>query len=116
MQVLAAKFLVAAAAALALSAPVRAQEAVSYPDVPHGHWAANAIGRLSQAGLIEGRPDGSFGGERAMTRYEFGVAMARLRLRNPRRKYLLRLSRSLGAQAELEQAEERIRIDHLDSR
>jgi len=49
-----------------------------YPDVPRGHWAYNAIDRLSRAGIIEGYPDGTFKGPKAMTRYEFAVAIARI--------------------------------------
>lgn len=49
-----------------------------YPDVPRGHWAYNAIDRLSQAGIIEGLPNGNYAGQKPMTRYEFAVAIARL--------------------------------------
>jgi hypothetical protein len=52
--------------------------AAEYPDVPTNHWAYAAINRLSQAGIIEGLPSGAYGGNRAMTRYEFAVAIARL--------------------------------------
>ena len=54
-----------------------------YPDVPEGHWAYNAIDRLSQAGIVEGLPNGNYAGNKAMTRYEFAVAIARLIERFP---------------------------------
>jgi len=56
-----------------------------YPDVPRGHWAYAAIDRLSQAGIIEGLPNGNYAGNKPMTRYEFAVAIARLldRLNTP---------------------------------
>jgi len=49
-----------------------------YPDVPRSHWAYHAINTLSQAGVIEGLPDGSYGGQRPMTRYAVAVTIARL--------------------------------------
>jgi hypothetical protein len=55
-----------------------AQAQAEYPDVPLDHWAYNAINKLSQAGIIEGYPNGTYSGGRAMTRYEFAVAIARL--------------------------------------
>src|SRR5688572_15906698 len=54
------------------------QDRAEYPDVPRGHWAYEAIDKLSRAGVIEGRPDGNYWGNQAMTRYEFAVAIARL--------------------------------------
>lgn len=42
-----------------------------FPDVPENHWAYEAVHELAQRGLVAGYPDGTFGGERALTRYEF---------------------------------------------
>lgn len=33
-----------------------------FPDVPKGHWAADALTELKRAGLVVGYPDGRFGG------------------------------------------------------
>jgi len=63
--------------ASAQAQPANAQNA-EYPDVPRGHWAYEAINKLSQAGIIEGLPDGNYYGNKPMTRYEFAVAIARL--------------------------------------
>jgi len=63
--------------ASAQAQPVGAQTP-EYADVPRGHWAYEAIARLSQAGIIEGYPDGNYYGNKPMTRYEFAVAIARL--------------------------------------
>jgi len=54
-----------------------------YPDVPRGHWAYNALNTLSQAGILEGLPDGTYAGNKPMTRYEFAVAIARLLVKIP---------------------------------
>jgi hypothetical protein len=47
-----------------------------YPDVPREHWAFEAVQRLSQAGLMQGYPDGLFRGDHPLTRYEFPIALA----------------------------------------
>ena len=39
-------------------------------DVPKDHWAYPAIQSLIKAGIIDGYPDGTFLGDKTMTRYE----------------------------------------------
>lgn len=70
--------LVAPIAAPSLAPVAQAQAPAEYPDVPLDHWAYPAINKLSQAGVLEGYPSGQYNGGRAMTRYEFAVAIARL--------------------------------------
>ena len=48
-----------------------------FPDIPENHWAYEYIEKLSAAGIVEGYPDGNFGGDRTMTRYEFGAMLYR---------------------------------------
>src|SRR3712207_1976123 len=60
------------------TAPRTDLDPAEYPDVPRGHWAYNALNTLSQAGILEGLPDGTYAGNKPMTRYEFAVAVARL--------------------------------------
>lgn len=48
-----------------------------FADVPADHWAYDAIVELAAAGLIEGYPDGTYGGARMMTRYEAAMVFAR---------------------------------------
>ncbi len=57
-------------------APAFAQQA--FTDVPTDHWAYDAVRLLVDDGIILGYPNGTFGGKRAITRYEFAVAIARL--------------------------------------
>lgn len=59
---------------LAISLPAFAQE---FPDVPPDHWAYDAVQELVNAGIIQGYPDGTYGGKRAMSRYEFAEAVAK---------------------------------------
>jgi len=51
--------------------------------VPKTNFAYDAINTLVRAGVIEGLPDGTYSGDKAMTRYEFAVAIARLLNRLP---------------------------------
>ena len=48
-----------------------------FPDVPSNHWAYDAVYALSERGLVEGYPDGTFGGDRMMTRYAFAQIVYR---------------------------------------
>src|SRR5690606_32883933 len=50
----------------------------TFTDVPEDHWAYAAIDYLQQAGLVEGFPDGTFGGDRQFTRYEMAMVIARV--------------------------------------
>lgn len=47
-------------------------------DVPEKHWAADAVQKLVDMGLIEGYPDGTFKGDRPMTRYEYAMIVERM--------------------------------------
>ena len=48
-----------------------------FPDVASNHWAYNEIAQLHGNGIIEGYPDGTFKGDRMMTRYEFAMMVYR---------------------------------------
>lgn len=50
----------------------------SFADVSSDHWAYDAVNKLVAADLIEGYPDGTFGGQRNLTRYEISKIVARL--------------------------------------
>ena len=47
-------------------------------DVPREHWAYQAVNELASRGLVLGYPDGSFLGNRTLTRYEFATLIARV--------------------------------------
>ena len=64
--------------------PARAQS--SFPDVPADHWAAAAVSKLKEAGIVVGYPPGTpaqravatgYAGDRPVTRYELAVALWR---------------------------------------
>lgn len=69
-------FFVLAALMLATAVPAIAQG--PFTDVPTDHWAYDAVNLLQKDGYVIGYPDGTFGGKRAITRYEFAVAIARI--------------------------------------
>ena len=50
---------------------MKADHTTLFPDVAANHWAYEAVSDLSRRGLVEGYPDGTFGGDRLLTRYEF---------------------------------------------
>ncbi len=65
----------AALLAVGMLAPAGAS---TFSDVPTDHWAYEAIDYLQQMGLVEGYPDNTFKGDRAFTRYEMAMAIARV--------------------------------------
>ena len=51
---------------------------VMFPDVPENHWAYEYLNSLQKRGIIKGYPDGSFGGDRSLTRYEYAAMLCRV--------------------------------------
>jgi len=49
----------------------------AFSDVPIDHWAYEAIQKLADLGCLIGYPDGMMKGQRAMTRYEAALMVAR---------------------------------------
>ncbi len=48
-----------------------------FVDVPLNHWAYDSVQSLAAKGVIVGYPDGTFGGAKSLTRYEFAEATAK---------------------------------------
>ena len=72
------KKIFALAAVAALTAGVSAYAANPFSDVSTDHWAYQAVADLSAQGVVEGYPNGTFGGEKHITRYEVAQLVARL--------------------------------------
>ena len=72
------KKILALAAVAALTAGVSAYAANPFSDVTPDDWAYQAVSDLSAQGVVEGYPDGTFKGEKNMTRYELAQIVARL--------------------------------------
>ena len=65
------------AMAMALGVTASAYAANPFSDVPAGHWAYDSINKLAAAGVIDGYGDGTFGGDKLMTRYEMAQIVAK---------------------------------------
>lgn len=80
---------------LAFCVPVMAQPG-PFDVVPSTDPAWHYVDVLQKAGIVIGYPDGTYGGRREMTRYEFAVAVARLlaQLPPPTEKETARLGRA----------------------
>lgn len=75
------KKILALAAAAALAGGLSAMAANPFTDVTTDDWAYQAVAELSDQGVVEGYPDGTFRGERNMTRFELAQIIARLMAR-----------------------------------
>ena len=72
------KKILAMAAAAALAAGASAFAANPFSDVSTSDWAYQAVSDLSDQGIVEGYPDGTFKGQTNITRYEMAQIVARL--------------------------------------
>ena len=54
-----------------------------FSDVPAGHWAYQSVAKLAAAGVIEGYGDGTYRGDRNITRYEMAQMIAKAMAKNP---------------------------------
>lgn len=77
--------------------PALVSAAPLFPDAKNDHWASEALKKLAAQGLVEGYPDGTFKGDRAASRYEVAMVIARL---------LARMEQSNGTFATKEQLAE----------
>ena len=65
------------AMAMALGVTASAYAANPFSDVPAGHWAYDSVAELAAAGVVDGYGDGTFGGDKLMTRYEMAQIVAK---------------------------------------
>ena len=100
-------------AALALTAGISGQAfaaegAASFSDVPEGHWSYGAIDQLVKDGILEGNGDGTFAGDRAMSRYEMAAVIA-VRRRNSRQRTPLMKRSSRSSRMSIRRSSQRWR-------
>ena len=72
------KKILAMAAVAALAAGASAYAANPFSDVSTSDWAYQAVADLSEQGIVEGYPDGTFKGQTNITRYEMAQIIARM--------------------------------------
>ena len=69
------KFFITILAALLVGGLATAQ---SFPDIPAGHWAGDAVEEIADLGIVIGFPDGTFRGNEAFTRYQSALVISRM--------------------------------------
>jgi S-layer homology domain len=72
------KMLVLSAALATTAAFAVAKQQQNFSDIPAGHWASEAVQAIAAEGLITGYQDGTFKGQRTLTRYEAATIFYRL--------------------------------------
>jgi len=63
---------------LALVLTTVAASANPFSDVPFSHWAYDAVNKLAAKGLVQGYPDGTYKGEKHVTRYALAMVTAKM--------------------------------------
>ena len=71
------KILGLSAVALVMSTGIAAAANNPFSDVPADSWAYDAVSTLAADGVIDGYPDGTYQGQKTMTRYEMAQIVAR---------------------------------------
>jgi hypothetical protein len=92
------KVAIASALTVAFAVPAFANP---FSDVPAKHWAYDAVNQLAQAGLVDGYGDGTFRGDKTMTRYEMAQIVAKAMDKNlnaDQKEVVDRLSQEFGAE------------------
>ena len=84
-----------------------------FSDVPAGHWAYNSVTKLAQEGVIEGYGDGTFLGNRNITRYEMAQMIAKAMAKNPQGASKAELDK-LAAEFRAELDNLGVRVDELE--
>ena len=72
-----------------------------FSDVPAKHWAYDAVNKLVQAGIVEGYNDGTFRGDKTMTRYEMATIVSKAMnksLNNDQKAVVDRLAREFSTE------------------
>lgn len=77
LAILLALVFVLSIAGTALAAPAN-----PFVDVPAKHWSYDAVSKLAKAGIVDGYGDGTFRGDKTMTRYEMAQIVAKAMARS----------------------------------
>jgi len=106
-------------AGIAMAAPTSL-----FSDVPANHWAYGAVNKLAKDGVVEGYGDGTYHGDRTMTRYEMAQiianAMTKEEKANAENKALInKLAKEFAAELEqinarLTKVEKKVNADKLN--
>jgi hypothetical protein len=86
-----------------------------FTDVPAKHWAYDAVNKLAQAGVITGYSDGTFKGDKTVSRYEMASMIAsamQKNLNNDQKQIVDQLSKEFAT----ELTEMGIKVETLDKK
>ena len=72
------KLILVILAALFLTSAFATSSAGLFSDMPEDHWAYEAVSNVVDAGIMNGYPDGSFKGDKTVTRYELAQTLDRM--------------------------------------
>lgn len=72
------RFLKAALTALLAAGAIQVSAANPFADVDESSWSYKAVSQLSEEGVVDGYPDGTFRGDKNVTRYEMSQIIAKL--------------------------------------
>ncbi len=67
----------AAVFAMSVAGTALAAPANPFTDVPAKHWAYDSVNKLAKAGVISGYGDGTYKGDKTLTRYEMATIVAK---------------------------------------
>ena len=84
-----------------------------FADVPASHWAYDSLMKLASEGIVEGYGNGTFLGNRNITRYEMAQMIARALAKNPNQAQKAELDK-LSAEFREELDSLGVRIDNLE--
>lgn len=85
-----------------------------FSDVPADHWAYDAVAELGSKGVIEGYGDGTFQGDRLLTRYEMAQMVAKAMAKNPHDSECISLIEHLSAEFNDELSSLGVRVANLE--
>ncbi len=89
-----------------------AASANPFSDVPFSHWAYDAVNKLAAKGILQGYPDGTFKGEKHVTRYALAMVTAKM-LANVEQMMEKGLGKDLVTKADL-QTLEKLTVEFAD--
>lgn len=107
----------AAVFAMSVAGTALAAPANPFVDVPAKHWAYDSINKLAQAGVISGYGDGTYKGDKTLTRYEVATLVAKAMANSEKADAAAQKEiEALKAEFGTELNNLGVRVDNLESR
>lgn len=111
------KLIASMAAACVLSTGSVFAASNPFADVPTKHWSYGAVQSLSQAGIIDGYSDATFGGDKSITRYEMAQIVAKAMYRSDKATAAQKAAiERLAAEYKVELDNLGVRVDNVEKK